>query len=138
MSADHTELEPDWGVVELVWDTLDSQWNPRAFRPHPSSLASTGVVRSGILDHGVWSGRCDPPRGMFPTPSFASAAVGGQTVDVSESVDMLCSVFGSPYTGALRPRGGGMPTNEFEPPGTFAAAASPGDNQSFAFGAPIQ
>ena len=85
------DFEPDWGVVEAAWDTLDSAWNPRSFRPTPGSLATVGVVASGIYDHGVWSEKCNLADKSAPS-----------LVDVAEAPDLLCTRGEpSPYIGAL-------------------------------------
>ena len=84
----------DWGPVESSWDGLPHSWNPESFRPRNDSLAAVGVVRSGILDHGVWSGRCY----LRPMADYA-----GDLVDVAVSVDLLCTDgLSSPMIGALR------------------------------------
>ena len=86
----------DWGPVESSWDSLPSSWNPAGFRPDPGSIAALGAEKAGIFDHGVWSGRCEPPE---------NEGTAGDLVDVSLSADLLCTAasVSIPHVGALMP-----------------------------------
>ena len=60
--SDTYDFQADWGVVELLWDLLEPEWNPTSYRlAAGSSTASSTTIAggaetaTGIFDHGVYA-----------------------------------------------------------------------------------